>query len=64
LHVARGICRRAERRVVTLANTAGSMISTELITYLNRLGDYLFVAARFANMEAKAVETKWQKPTP
>ncbi|HEY2412361.1 MAG TPA: cob(I)yrinic acid a,c-diamide adenosyltransferase [Pirellulaceae bacterium] len=63
LHLARGICRRAERRVVTLANTPDTTISTALITYLNRLGDYLFVAARFANQEAKAVETKWQKPT-
>jgi cob(I)alamin adenosyltransferase len=63
LHLARGICRRAERRVVTLANTPDTAISTALITYLNRLGDYLFVAARFANLEAKAVEMKWQKPT-
>jgi cob(I)alamin adenosyltransferase len=63
LHLARGICRRAERRVVTLANTPDTVISLALVTYLNRLGDYLFVAARFANQEAKAVETKWQKPT-
>jgi cob(I)alamin adenosyltransferase len=60
LHLARGVCRRAERRVVTLA--AGAAISPAIIRYLNRLGDYLFVAARFANQEAKAVETKWQKP--
>jgi len=60
LHLARGVCRRAERRVVTLAGNAE--ISTEIIRYLNRLGDYLFVAARFANQEAKAVERKWQKP--
>jgi cob(I)alamin adenosyltransferase len=63
LHLARGICRRAERRVVTLANASDITVSSTLITYLNRLGDYLFVAARFANQEAKAVETKWQKPT-
>jgi cob(I)alamin adenosyltransferase len=60
LHLARGVCRRAERRVVTLASNVE--ISTEIIRYLNRLGDYLFVAARFANQEAKAVEMKWQKP--
>ncbi len=60
LHLARGVCRRAERRVVTLA--ANAPISPEIIRYLNRLGDYLFVAARFANQEAKAVEMKWQKP--
>ena len=62
LHLARGICRRAERRVVTLANPPEVAISLALITYLNRLGDYLFVAARFANQEAKAIEMKWRKP--
>ncbi len=62
VHVARGVCRRAERRVVTLANLPGVQISSFIITYLNRLGDYLFVAARFVNYEAKVVETKWQKP--
>jgi len=60
LHMARGVCRRAERRVVTLAG--GAAISIQIICYLNRLGDYLFVAARFANQEAKAVEMKWEKP--
>ncbi len=63
LHLARGICRRAERRVVTLANTTDTIVSAALVTYLNRLGDYLFVAARFTNQEAKAIEMKWQKPT-
>ena len=61
VHVARGVCRRAERRVVTLAAQAD--VSPRIVRYLNRLGDYLFVAARFANQEAKAVETEWQKPT-
>jgi cob(I)alamin adenosyltransferase len=62
LHVARGVCRRAERRVVTLAGSPGAGVSDRIVRYLNRLGDYLFVAARFANQEAKAIETKWQKP--
>jgi cob(I)alamin adenosyltransferase len=61
VHVARGVCRRAERRVVTLATQAD--VSPRIVRYLNRLGDYLFVAARFANQEAKAGETEWQKPT-
>src|SRR3954467_7298168 len=52
LHLARGVCRRAERRVVTLASSAA--ISPAIVRYLNRLGDYLFVAARYANQEAKA----------
>jgi cob(I)alamin adenosyltransferase len=64
LHLARGICRRAERRVITLADSPEATISAAIIGYLNRLGDYLFVAARFANQEAKAVEMKWQKPGP
>jgi cob(I)alamin adenosyltransferase len=63
LHVARGICRRAERRVVTLAHATESRISPRIIHYLNRLGDYLFVAARFANMKADAVETPWERGT-
>jgi cob(I)alamin adenosyltransferase len=62
LHLARGFCRRAERRVVTLANVPETTIRSEIVRYLNRLGDYLFVAARYANQEAKAVELKWEKP--
>ena len=61
LHVARGICRRAERRVVTLADGDSARFQNVLV-YLNRLGDYLFVAARAANQAAGAVEVPWQKP--
>jgi cob(I)alamin adenosyltransferase len=60
LHLARGICRRAERRVVTLAHTEGADVSPRIIRYLNRLGDYLFVAARFANRQAGAPEIPWE----
>jgi cob(I)alamin adenosyltransferase len=63
LHLARGVCRRAERRVVTLASVPQTTIRYEIVRYLNRLGDYLFVAARYANQEAKAVELKWEKPS-
>ena len=59
VHVARGICRRAERRVVTLMQAAS--VSPLIVQYLNRLGDYLFVAARFVNQETGASETIWQK---
>jgi cob(I)alamin adenosyltransferase len=62
LHLARGICRRAERRVVALADAPGTEISLRIIRYLNRLGDYLFVAARFASVEAGAAEIAWKKP--
>jgi cob(I)alamin adenosyltransferase len=63
LHLARSICRRAERRVVTLAANPAADVSPQIVRYLNRLGDYLFVAARFANAEAGIAEAKWQKPT-
>lgn len=62
LHVARGVCRKAERRVVTLAASPGTVVSARMIRYLNRLGDYLFVAARFANANAAFPETPWEKP--
>ena len=64
LHVARGICRRAERRVVTLASKPGVSISPQIIHYLNRLGDYLFVAARSAGQHAGSGEILWEKPAP
>jgi cob(I)alamin adenosyltransferase len=62
LHVARGVCRRAERRLVTLMHSDGAQVSDRLLRYLNRLADYLFVAARAANVLAGAAEIPWQKP--
>jgi cob(I)alamin adenosyltransferase len=62
LHVARGICRRTERRVVALASQPGVSVSTQIIRYLNRLGDYLFVAARSAGQHAGSAEIPWEKP--
>ena len=59
LHQARTVCRRAERRVVTLAGSVP--ISDSLIKYLNRLSDLLFVLARFANHEAGIPDIPWQK---
>jgi cob(I)alamin adenosyltransferase len=64
LHVARGVCRRAERRVVTLALTPGVTVSSKIVHYLNRLGDYLFVAARAAGQAAGVPETIWRRPQP
>ncbi len=114
LHLARGVCRRAERRVVTLARQCGqprqgagdqgagddtrsdasaasesaatesasesaasesatrdragevesdAAISNTLITYLNRLSDYLFVLSRVVNHQAKITEVQWQRPS-
>jgi len=66
-HLARSICRRAERRIVTLAGQlegTESSISNDLIVYLNRLSDLLFVLARAINQRAGDGETSWVKPTP
>ena len=54
LHLARAVCRRAERRAVTLADTPGEKVSPAAIKYLNRLSDLLFVAARWANDRGRA----------
>lgn len=56
-HVARTICRRAERRITELQSV--SFVEPLVLTYLNRLSDYLFVAARFVGKKASASETAW-----
>jgi cob(I)alamin adenosyltransferase len=57
LHLARTIIRRAERECVDL--NATEPLRQELIQYLNRLSDYLFVAARYINSRQGVPETKW-----
>ncbi len=59
LHLARTVCRRAERRLISLA--ASETISEALIVYLNRLGDLLFVLAREANRAAGRPDVPWEK---
>ena len=54
LHQARAVCRRAERSVVALAAREGERVGETAIAYVNRLSDYLFVAARHANEGGKA----------
>ena len=49
LHLARTVCRRAERLAVELAARDGEVVSAEALKYLNRLSDFLFVAGRAAN---------------
>ncbi len=66
-HRARTICRRAERRVVALAEhlveLTGCHHVQEEIRYLNRLADYLFVVARFCNHSAGVPEFEWHPET-
>ncbi|MEW5798770.1 MAG: cob(I)yrinic acid a,c-diamide adenosyltransferase [Bacteroidota bacterium] len=57
LHLARTVCRRAERAVVRLSRNEN--IGTDVVVYLNRLSDLLFVLARFANHSEKHPEIKW-----
>ncbi|CVI64134.1 MULTISPECIES: cob(I)yrinic acid a,c-diamide adenosyltransferase [Agrobacterium] len=54
LHMARTVCRRAERLMVELSVTENEIVSPAALKYANRLSDFLFVAARFANDAGKA----------
>jgi cob(I)alamin adenosyltransferase len=54
LHLARTICRRAERIMVELAVQPGEAVSDTAIQYMNRLSDFLFVASRFQNNKGGA----------
>ncbi len=60
LHLARTVCRRAERRTVALA--ASEDIGSAPVRFLNRLSDYLFVAARYANFLAGEDDIPWRNP--
>lgn len=53
LHLARTVCRRAERAAVAFAEAEGAGVHGQALRYLNRLSDLLFVAARFANGQGK-----------
>jgi cob(I)alamin adenosyltransferase len=56
LHLARTVCRRAERRVIGLG---GGAVDPILLVYMNRLSDLLFVMARVVNHRAGVPETEW-----
>ena len=58
LHLCRTICRRGERKVVSLAES--SPVSAQALAYLNRLSDLLFVMARAANLRAAGREIPWK----
>jgi len=56
-HIARSVCRRAERIMVQLNEIEG--VEINILTYINRLSDYLFVLARKLSMVNGAQEIPW-----
>jgi cob(I)alamin adenosyltransferase len=58
LHFARAVCRRVERRVVTLSKSV--KVDPEIVRYLNRLSDLLFTLARAANARAGEPDVEWK----
>ena len=59
LHLCRTVCRRAERQVVRLSHD--ERVNPDILSYLNRLSDLLFVLARYVNNAAGKPETEWRK---
>jgi cob(I)alamin adenosyltransferase len=59
LHLARTVCRRAERLIAELKDKAGESVTPEVLKYLNRLSDYLFVASRYSNAKG-AGDVLWK----
>jgi cob(I)alamin adenosyltransferase len=60
LHVARTVCRRAERRVLSLRREEA--VGAFCIQYLNRLSDLLFVMSRYENLKKKCDDILWKQP--
>ncbi len=58
-HVARTVCRRAERLIVALAES--EPVSKDVLVFVNRLSDFLFALARYANINAGQDEIFWEK---
>ncbi len=59
LHIARTVCRRAERLIVELAALADERVSEGAIAYINRLSDFFFVASRWANHVSSKGDILW-----
>ena len=60
VHLARTVCRRAERLAVRLARQPGQAVPREVLAYLNRLSDLLFVLARAVNRRAGVGDVNWK----
>lgn len=59
IHLARTVCRRAERKVYTLSES--ELVGEFVLKYLNRLSDFLFVLARYVNYSTNSPEIEWNK---
>ncbi len=59
LHLARTVCRRAERKIVELSETENEGVDSWLLIYMNRLSDFLFMLARLANHLEKVADIPW-----
>jgi cob(I)alamin adenosyltransferase len=62
LHLARTVCRRAEREIVRLSHDPRVSELSQIIIYLNRLSDLLFVMARYANHDSAVADVPWESP--
>ena len=59
-HLARSVCRRAEREMLTL-KSAGANVDAEQLIFINRFSDWLFVLARYLNFKMGVTDTVWRK---
>ncbi|MEQ1829710.1 MAG: cob(I)yrinic acid a,c-diamide adenosyltransferase [Pirellula sp.] len=62
LHLARTVCRRTEREIVSFSRDRNVSDASHIVVFLNRLSDLLFVMARFANHQAGVVDVHWESP--
>ncbi len=60
LHLARTVCRRTEREIVRLSRDSRVSDPSQIVIFLNRLSDLLFVMARFANHQASVQDVPWE----
>lgn len=60
-HVARAVCRRAERAILAFTETTGERVDPSVLRYINRLSDYLFILARYLNHLAGVADIPWSK---
>jgi cob(I)alamin adenosyltransferase len=62
LHIARTVCRRTEREIVSFSNTARVSDASHIVVFLNRLSDLLFVMARYTNKKRNVSDVLWESP--